>query len=185
MNDSQTTSEKSVQPDLFKRMVGLFPTGVTVVTTRCPDGRAYGVTVSAFTSVSLEPHLILVCLDNRLSGLENFRPEAPFVVNILAENQREVSNHFATPGSDRSESSGCYSDNRDLPALKESLAWIACRLAATYPGGDHSILLGEVVAVQPGSLFRKASPLVYYRGRYGQVHPDLSKPLELADHKED
>ncbi len=169
----------------FKRVVGQFPTGVTVVTVAAADGTAYGLTVSSFTSVSLDPPLVLLCLDNRLSGLENFAAARRFTVNILAEDQWDVSDHFATPGSDRSQRCGYYAPgDRHQPRLRDSLAWIACSLEATYPGGDHSILVGRAEAVALGNRHGLKGPLVYFRGRYGQVHPDLSQPLELPDHKE-
>ena len=107
----------------FKEVMRCFAAGVTVVTTRGSGPSAYGVTASSFTSVSLEPRLVLVCLDNRLSGLDQFHNAGRFVVNILAEDQEEVSAHFATPGSDRSERCGYYAQAEgDLPLLANSLA---------------------------------------------------------------
>lgn len=177
--------DNASNPVSFKRVVGQFPTGVTVVTVAAADGSAYGLTVSSFTSVSLDPPLVLVCLDNRLSGLENFSAAGRFIVNILAADQREVSDHFATPGSDRSRRCGYYAQgDGPQPRLRDSLAWIECLLQASHPGGDHSILVGRAQAVGLGNRHGVKGPLVYFRGRYGQVHPDLSQPLELPDHKE-
>lgn len=168
----------------FKRVVGQFPTGVTVVTAGGDREEAYGLTVSSFTSVSLNPPLILICLDNRLSGLDRFARAGRFVVNILAEDQRDISDYFATPGSDRSRACGFYeSASVGAPHLKNCLAGIECSLEAIYPGGDHSILVGRADAVSFGDRHGVRGPLVYFRGRYGQVHPDLSQPLELPDHK--
>lgn len=159
-----------VKTNSFKDVMSLFPTGVTVVTTEAPTGQAYGVTVSSFTSVSLEPPLILVCLDNRLSGLDRFGESEIFVVNILSESQTEISNHFATPGTDRSETCGFYDPGPGgAPTLKESLAWMQCRPVDFHLAGDHTVLLGEVQAVQADSDVAKKGPLLYYRGNYRKL----------------
>lgn len=185
MNKSYTATDLQQAAVTFKRVAGQFPTGVTVVTVESGEGQAYGLTVSSFTSVSLDPPLILVCLDNRLSGIEKFSASTRFAVNILAENQREVSDYFATPGSDRSRACGYYFQlETGAPRLRDCLAWMECRPESIFPGGDHSILVGRVAAVGFGERHGKQGPLVYFRGRYGQVHPDLSQPLELPDHKE-
>ncbi|MFZ0428569.1 MAG: flavin reductase family protein [Acidobacteriota bacterium] len=157
----------------FKEVMRCFAAGVTVITTRGSGPAAYGVTASSFTSVSLDPRLVLVCLDNRLSGLDQFQRSGRFVVNILAEDQEEVSAHFATPGSDRSEKCGYYADSDgDLPVLADSLASMECSLETTHPGGDHTILLGSVDAVRRGNRLGQYGPLLYYRGRYARLEPE-------------
>lgn len=150
--------------------MSLFPTGVTVVTTDDPQGEAYGVTVSSFTSVSLDPQLILICLDNDLRGLDYFSPDRLFAVNILSESQEKLSNHFATPDSDRSYGTGYYEKSESgTPLLKDRLAAMECRLEKTYSAGDHTILVGEVISAHIGQNVDQKSPLLYYRGRYGQM----------------
>lgn len=159
--------------DSFKGVMRFFATGVTVVTAQDDGGTAYGVTVNSFTSVSLEPQLILICLDNRLSGLERFNKDRLFAVNILAEDQVDISNHFATPNTDRSIASGLYEPGYSgVPLLKDFLAAMECRIMAEHPGGDHTILLAEVVKVHEGQAARQKKPLLYYRGRYSQINPE-------------
>ncbi|MEJ2077975.1 MAG: flavin reductase family protein [Acidobacteriota bacterium] len=166
----------------FKEVMRCFAAGVTVVTTRGSGPSAYGVTASSFTSVSLEPRLVLVCLDNRLSGLDQFHNAGRFVVNILAEDQEEVSAHFATPGSDRSERCGYYAQAEgDLPLLANSLAAMECSLETTYPGGDHTILVGSVDWVRRGNRFGRHGPLLYYRGRYARLEPEPITAMTEAD----
>jgi 3-hydroxy-9,10-secoandrosta-1,3,5(10)-triene-9,17-dione monooxygenase reductase component len=160
----------TLEPRSFKDTVGLFATGVTVITTGGVDGTAYGVTVSSFTSVSLDPPLILVCLDKQLGGLEQFLVGRPFVVNILGEDQETISNFFATSGTDRSWECGLYDKTAaGAPFLPNCLGWIECGLQTTHPGGDHAILVGEVETVRQGPDAAERSPLLYHRGRYNRL----------------
>ncbi len=154
----------SVTPREFRRVMGAFATGVTVVTTEDGQGRVYGVTVNAFTSLSLEPMLVLVCLDNRLSGLEAFLAGGKFGVNVLAEDQQEVSDHFASPGSDRSHGIERV-EGSEVPRLRRSLAVLGCRLVQTHEAGDHTILIGEVLEARRS----KGEPLIFYQGRYRRL----------------
>ena len=94
---------KPVTPEEFREVMGRFATGVTIVTIEDEDGKPYGLTVNSFTSVSMHPPLVLVCLDNQLSGLANFKESGRFGVNILAEDQADLSDYFAQPGTDRSQ----------------------------------------------------------------------------------
>lgn len=157
-------------PEYFKGAMSLFATGVTVVTTSGSEGSGYGVTVSAFASVSLEPQLALICLDNKLSGLEHFEPGCLFAVNILRDDQEDISNYFATAGTDRTQACEFYRNaDSGTPLLKDCLACIECKLTESYPGGDHTILLGEVVEVHFESSGQEPQPLVYFRGRYWEL----------------
>lgn len=155
----------TVTPPLFREVMGTFATGVTVVTTSGESGTPYGVTVNSFTSVSLRPPLILVCLDNRLSGLGHFRAGARFAVNILGEDQREISDRFATRGSDRSQGIDKSSPGA-TPFIPNALARLECRLSECHAGGDHTILLAEVEAVHLAPDAHLRGPLLYHRGRY-------------------
>ena len=132
-----------VTSDQFRRVMGNFATGITIVTTRDATGAPYGLTVNSFTSVSLSPVLVLVCLDNRLSGLQAFKDSKYFGVSILSEHQEEVSRMFAKKDSERPP--GIYFEGRlGMPLLRNSLAAMECETVNIYPGGDHQILLGEV-----------------------------------------
>ncbi len=152
-----------VTPDLFRSVMGEFATGVTVVTTLCNGGQPYGVTVNSFTSLSLHPPLILICLDRELSGLEHFERVGRFGVNILSEEQAEESAFFAQHGSNRSGFS--YVQGKEgLPLLEGCLACLACQVVDTYPAGDHVILIGRVTWAEHRS--KPGKPLVFYAGRY-------------------
>lgn len=155
-----------VDPSTFRKVMGSFATGVTVVTTRGAEG-PYGVTVNSFTSVSLKPPLVLVCLDNRLSGLNIFQLSGNFGVSILSDGQQDISRRFSTRGADRS--SELYETGQmGIPLLRDSLARLECRVMAEYPAGDHTILVGKVMTAEVRQ--RKGErPLVFFRGRYRRM----------------
>ncbi len=153
-------------PDLLRRVMGEFATGVTVVTTQCNGGQPYGVTVNSFTSISLDPPLILICLDRELSGLEHFEQAGRFGVNILSEEQAEESAFFSQHGSNRS--GFCYVQGEaGLPLLEGCLAFLACEMVHSYPAGDHKILIGKVTWAEHRS--QPGKPLVFYSGRYTRL----------------
>lgn len=151
----------------FREVMGHFATGVTVVTTRDRNGEPYGVTVNAFTSVSLDPLLVLVCLDNSLSGLAAFQESGRLAVSILSEDQQQDSNFFAKSGSDRTQYSYLQGP-AGLPLLPGALATLECRIVEIHPGGDHLILLGEVESAQLGES-DSARPLLYFGGAYRRL----------------
>jgi flavin reductase (DIM6/NTAB) family NADH-FMN oxidoreductase RutF len=152
-------------PVEFRRAAGRFASGVTVVTTRS-GGQLYGITVSAFASFSIDPLQVLVSIwrGNRLH--EMIRESGVFAVSVLEEGQRSVSEYFATPG--RVPVDGAFPDidveqhATGAPVIAGSLAYFDCRLSASFPGSDHTIYIGEVVAV--GS--REGRPLLYYSRDY-------------------
>ena len=155
-----------ISPDLFRKVAGCFATGVTVVTTQDREGVPYGLTVNSFTSVSLDPPLVLVCLDNGLTGLDIFLESRRFAVNILTKDQQDVSNHFASRGTDRSQ--GPYAPGETgVPVVTGSMAWFECETVHEYAGGDHVILLAEVKAARLGD--PETAPLLFYRGRYRDI----------------
>ncbi len=148
----------------FRQAMGDFATGVTVVTTLDARHRPYGVTVNSFTSVSAEPQLVLVCIDETRSGLDFFLESRRFGVNILGKGQEETSDFFSQTGSDRA--SFPYRLQEDgLPMIPDSLAWIQCELVESILAGDHRILLGRVITLE--RLRPEAAPLVFFRGAYG------------------
>src|SRR5215831_19664404 len=127
-----------VNSDQFRRVMGNFATGITVVTTRDRNGNAYGLTVNSFTSVSLNPILVLVCLDNNLSGLQTFRDSRHFGISMLSEHQEEISRMFAKKDSERP-STIYFEGKLGVPLLKNSLAILECETVEVYAGGDHQI----------------------------------------------
>jgi flavin reductase (DIM6/NTAB) family NADH-FMN oxidoreductase RutF len=145
----------------FRRVMGTFCTGVTVVTT--PEGpTVHGMTANAFTSVSLEPPLILVSVDKKAHTHENIRITGRFGVNILRANQAAISDHFAKKLDPDVEKQLSYQWIEDIPVLADCLANIACRLWQDYDGGDHTLYLGEVVHLRAN----EGDPLVFFRGKY-------------------
>jgi len=168
--------------------MSLFAAGVTVVSTRDTRGSTYGVTVSAFASLSLNPPLVLACLDNRTSGLDHFLPGGNFAVSILSAEQAPISTHFATAGTDRSLAGGYFEVSESgQPFIKECLAWMECELRRAVPAGDHTILIGEVVALHEHGGASEEQPLVYFRKRYWCVSelpgfplPSTGKPVRSS-----
>jgi flavin reductase (DIM6/NTAB) family NADH-FMN oxidoreductase RutF len=142
--------------------MGNFATGITVVTTKDSKGQPYGLTVNSFTSVSLNPVLVLVCLDNKLSGLQAFKDSRHFGVSILSEHQEDVSRMFAKKDSERP--AHIYFDGKTgMPLLKNAIAVMECETVRVYEGGDHQIFLGEVQAAE---VLQLDHPLLYFRGKY-------------------
>ncbi|MGZ4595540.1 MAG: flavin reductase family protein [Actinomycetes bacterium] len=160
----------SVDPDTFRRTTGYFTTGITVVTTHL-DGIDHAMTASAFTSVSLEPPLVLVCVDKEARFRDAVLESQVWGVSILSSAGRRAAEWFATKGRPLVGQLDRF-PHRDgpvtgVPLLDDSLAWLECRSRAVYDGGDHDIVLGEVVAA--GLTDRDAAALTYFRGRYGNL----------------
>jgi len=158
----------AVAADQFRQALGSFASGVTVVTTKDSSGVPYGLTVSAFTSVSLDPPLVLVCLNNRLRSLHSFLESRKFAVNILGADQEETSVHFATKGSERvSWIRG--NGETGVPVLETALARLECEVVQTVATGDHTLLVGSVEAVSWPDSPRDPDPLLYFQGSYRRL----------------
>lgn len=154
--------------DAFRRAMASFAASVTVVTTVDGAGRNHGMTATAFSSLSLDPPLCLVCIDKGASVLPAFRESAHFAVNILASDQEALSTRFAGPDRDRFEGvrwrrgaiAGC-------PLIAGAIATVECLRREVLPGGDHDILVGLVAAATVAD----GAPLVYFRGGYADLVP--------------
>jgi flavin reductase (DIM6/NTAB) family NADH-FMN oxidoreductase RutF len=148
----------------YRQAIAHFATGVTVITT-VADGKAAGMTASAVCSVSLQPVLLLVCVSNRLPTHEALDNSRRFVVNVLAEGDDHLARRFSTPAPDKFDGVA-LSAEFELPVLSDAMAYFVCDLQERFPGGDHSIFIGEVTdcAFVPG---RK--PLLYFRSAYGRI----------------
>ena len=150
----------------LRQVFGRFATGITVITTRIPEGEQYGVTINSFTSVSLEPPLVSFALQQSSPMGEHIRRAGGYAVNILSADQQELSNHFASdkhrqPFMDWPPLNGPASQ----PLLSGCLAVLECRLWQEYDGGDHVLLLAEVLDCQAF----EGQPLLYYRSRYATL----------------
>jgi flavin reductase (DIM6/NTAB) family NADH-FMN oxidoreductase RutF len=165
------------KPDVsvFRAALGSFPTGVTVVTVACDDGTMHGMTVNSFTSVSLDPMLVLVCLSETSRGLRLIERAGAFVVNVLSAGQQDLSRRFA----DRDRPAGAEMfagvpfgpGVTGCPVLAGTAASFECQLRQAHRGGDHRILLGEVVALAHRPAL---APLLFHAGTYeplGQPGP--------------
>lgn len=154
-----------VSKEEFRSALGRFVSGVTVITTLDKNNRPAGITVSAFSSLSLEPPLILACIEKRASVHAYLSEDTHFAVNILAEDQEHLSRRFSSKDLDRFDATGYKEGANGSPLLDGALAYIECRVLETYPGGDHTIVVGEVESVSVGD----HRPLAYYRGGYSQL----------------
>lgn len=152
----------------LRRVMGLFATGVTVLTTRDDDGRPYGLTANAVTSLSLTPPLLLICIDKKAETHPHFLTSRCFVVNILCEDQEELSGRFAKSGGEKFGTLP-FSTNQDgVPVLENTLAHLECRIIETHEGGDHVIHIGEVQHAE----VRGGRPLLYFQGKYRHLGGD-------------
>ncbi len=157
----------------FRDVIGRFATGVTVVTL-CDGEQAIGMTANAVSSLSLDPVLVLFCVDRRASAYEALAGADAFAINILAAEQRELSSFFATSGrGDGGDAMGGFpyaEAATGAPLIEGTLGWFDCRPWERYEGGDHTIVVGEVVDFalsQPDG-----DPLLFFGGDYRQIGSD-------------
>ena len=156
----------TLDPDSFRSVLGRFASGITVITSVDPDGRDVGMTASAFSSVSLNPPLVQVCVDRTASVFEALLKAERFGVNVLADEQEALSRRFAAvESSHRFEGIGYTRGDSGVVLLEDALAHLECRIASRIEAGDHMIFLGEV----DRATARDAKPLLYYRGGYAQL----------------
>ncbi len=151
--------------DSFRSALGRFASGVTVVTTCTPEGVDHGMTASAFCSVSLSPPLVLLCIEKIASMHDAIVSCSHFAVNVLSESQEHVARRFAAVDGNRFEGIGYSRGSKSVPILEDVLAFLECRRTATYAGGDHTIVVGEVESAS----WRDDRPLLYYRGGYAGI----------------
>jgi flavin reductase (DIM6/NTAB) family NADH-FMN oxidoreductase RutF len=156
----------------LRDVLGAFPTGVTVITTQGED-HAYGMTANAFSSVSLDPPLVLVCVIKGTEGAENIQRNGCFAVNVLDLQQEAISRYFASKerprGRDAFKEIAHSRAHTGSPVLDGSVCFLDCRLYASHEAGDHIIFLGEVleIGVDP-----QATPILFHRGKYRQMAQD-------------
>ena len=155
----------TVDQETFRRACSKFATGITIATVLAPDKSPHGLTVNAFTSVSLAPPLVLICLDYRVTVLDSFRSAKYYGINILSEDQRDLSARFAQKGRDRFEGIAWSSGSTGVPLLEGILAGFECRLVQVVEAGDHAILIGEVSEAH----FREGRPLLYFNREYQRL----------------
>lgn len=169
LNQIDITNKKGI-----RNLLGQFATGVTVITTRGKDGRKIGMTANSFSSLSLDPPLVLWSLSKTAPSLPDFVDAEHFAIHMLGQEHHDLSGHFARPAEDKFlgiahvEHEGIHG----IPLLEDALATLVCRNVQQYEGGDHLIFIGEMQQYQQ----REGAPLVFHAGKYRAVieHPELA-----------
>jgi len=170
------TSQASFDPQAFRAALGTFTTGVTIITTRAPDGTPVGVTANSFNSVSLDPPLVLWSLAKNARSLEAFSANQDWNVHVLSAAQEGLSGRFASQGADKFVDIALDEGISKAPLLPGCTARFQCRTAFTYEGGDHVIFVGEVRAYDRS----EHAPLVYQAGQYALAARKPRTELRLA-----
>ncbi len=167
----------SVTQAEFRKALGCFATGVTVITVD-QEGEVHGMTANAFASVSLDPPLVLVCVDQRARTHAHLHARQRFGVNVLAENQQAISEYYAraTANNQRPEEAGAHFERtaHGTPRLRGALAYLECRLHTTHDAGDHTIFIAAVEE----ALVREGKPLLYFRGKYHNIGRESDVPAK-------
>ena len=157
--------QMALSSDQLRKVLGHFATGVTVVTTRRASGEPWGFTVNAFSSVSLSPPLILVCVGHSGESFQAMSEAEYFAVNFLTEDQEEVSRVFASRSPDRFDGVRHKDTANGAPLLEGCLGFLECRKTAAHEHGDHTILIGEVLTGEAHG----GAPLLFYQSSYGRM----------------
>ncbi len=148
--------------DEFRRACGRFATGVVIAAAMDAKGTPHGLAVSSFTSVSLEPPLILICLGHAVTSIEVFRGASHFGLSVLGEDQRAVSEHFARKGYDRFDGIEWHRGETGVPLIKGVLAEMECAVRQRVKAGDHDVFIAEMVHGR----VHKGEPLIYFGSKY-------------------
>ena len=151
----------------FRQIMGCFATGIAVMTARDPEEGTIGLTVNSLTSVSLAPPLVLFCLDKAASLHPHFCRAEIFAINLLALEQETTSRYFANRHHQAKPKNLWDKPQQDCPILRGTLGWILCRRHAVHEGGDHTILVGEVIDLHKRTTAKE--PLLYFHGRYREL----------------
>jgi flavin reductase (DIM6/NTAB) family NADH-FMN oxidoreductase RutF len=165
----------SLNSSEFRKAMGCFATGVTIVTVDL-DGEVHGMTANAFASVSLDPPLVLVCVDHKTRTHAHLHAKKRFGINVLGEDHRAISEYYARVERSHENAeaeAGARFDRtqQGTPMLHGSLAYLECRLQSAEVAGDHTIFIAEVEDV----VVREGEPLLFFRGKYRKVGEDVGK----------
>lgn len=148
----------------FRNAMGRFATGVTVITTKIGE-EIHGMTANAFMSVSLEPKLITVSIDNRANMLKKLHKSNKFAVNVLTDTQQDISMHFANQAKRCEEIP--FEILHCVPIIQDALVSVVCEVEQAFEVGDHTLFIGKVIAMESN----QGSPLTFYKGQYGKYEP--------------
>lgn len=160
-----SSERRQVTADEFRRACGRFATGVTVATILDARSAPHGLTVSSFTSVSLDPPLILICLGHGVTCIEAFRAASHFGINVLSSEQRPLSERFARKGHDRFDGTPWVRGETGVPLLPGAIAQIECAVHERFVGGDHDILVGRMARAEVAD----GNPLIYFASQYREI----------------
>lgn len=158
-------------PQEFRRTLGRFASGITVVTTVGSDGSYHGITVNSFTSVSLDPPLVLICIDKKTETHSLLPQSGFFCVNILNESQQHLSDRFARriPAEvNKFDDIPHHLETTGAPVFDQGLGFVDCRVVQAYDSGDHTIFVGEVQTLGSGEADEN-DPLLYFKSGYRQI----------------
>jgi flavin reductase (DIM6/NTAB) family NADH-FMN oxidoreductase RutF len=158
-------TDSSIDPATFRSVLGRFASGVTVVTIRDEQGADHGMTISAFCSLSLAPPLVLICVEHGASMYDALANTSRFAVSVLDSKQEELARRFAEEHPDRFDGVGFTRGLTGAALIDDCLAVIECEVKSRHPGGDHTIVIGSVIAAET----REGRPLLYYRGGYAML----------------
>lgn len=166
----------SVTPDSLREVSGLFPTGIAVVTARASGSALYGVTINSFSSVSLDPPLVLFSLARGLHTLDALLSAKAFAIHFLRDDQHHLSARFAKALSSKWDDVHYREGVTGCPVLEPALALMECTLYAQYDGGDHVIIVGRVEHMEKEA---GENPLVFFRGRYHTIGAEAAMSEEM------
>lgn len=155
----------AIDPRELRNVYGAFATGVTIITTKDTNGKPFGLTANSYTSLSLDPPLVLVCVDKKVDCYACFEQSKVFAVNFLAEGQDQLSTRFATKGIEKFEGVAIREGSIGVPLLEGTIGYIECTLVNGFEGGDHTIYVGEVQAASASG----ERPLLFFKGKYKKL----------------
>ena len=155
----------AIEKNELRRVKGHFATGVTVITSIRSSGELHGLTANAFTSVSLIPPLLLVCIDKKAESYPCFDESGVFTVNVLAGDQEALSRRFAVTGGDKFKGVSFRVGANGAPILDGALAYLECKVTQKIDGGDHTIYIGEIEQAET----KEGKPLLFFRGGYREI----------------
>ncbi|MGP8246285.1 MAG: flavin reductase family protein [Bryobacteraceae bacterium] len=164
-SDRVPTQAASVSSDLFRQACGRFPNGVTIATVTDSGGAPHGLTVSSFSSLSLDPPLVLICLGHAVTVIDRFRAAGYFGLSVLAENQQSISERFARRGHNRFTGVPWHSGEFGVPLIDGCLAAMECAVDRRVSAGDHDILIGRMLRAHVS----EGRPLVHWAGNYRKL----------------
>lgn len=169
----EMVSVQESDPRALRNLLGQFATGVTVITTRGSDGRNVGMTANSFSSVSLDPPLVLWSISRSAPSLSDFLAASHFAINVLGADQHDLSGHFARGAADKFANISCQTGAGGVPLLEGGIATLVCRNLTQYEGGDHLIFIGQLEQYKNSG----GEPLIFHAGQYrvATLHPAVGQ----------